>query len=250
MATFLTALVLLTGSASAAEPLFVYAGAGFRLPIEDAAEVYEQRTGVQVRTTFAGSGCLLAQAELAGRGDVFIPGELHYLAQAEERGATHPKHKRYEIAWLTPTLAVAKGNPKGIHGLEDLTRSEVKVGLGDPTSVAVGIAAESWIAAATTEPVREAIHANVRSRAINVNELGSWVTLGALDVVVVWDATVPLFPRLEAVGEPALAHATRITGGVLATSKRPDDARAFLDFLASPEGAAIFEARGYRTEAP
>lgn len=240
----LAVLLLAPGAALAGEPLWLYAGAGFRNPIEEAASVWQERTGTEIRATFAGSGCLLAQAELAGKGDIFIPGELHYLRQAEDRGATHPRHRRFEVAWLTPTIAVARGNPRGVKGLDDLARPDVRVGMGDPESVAVGMAAESWVAAEATDPA--AVRANVKSRSINVNELGSWVSLHAMDAVIVWDATVPLFPQVEAVGEPGLDHATRITGGLLASSKQPDEALAFLDFLVSDEGAAIFRNHGYR----
>src|SRR5262245_2411023 len=89
------AVMLLAGSpalsansdgGSSHEPLLVFAGAGFRSPVEEAARAFTEHTGIPVEATFAGSGCLLAQAELANRGDVFLPGELHYVRDAQERG--------------------------------------------------------------------------------------------------------------------------------------------------------------------
>jgi ABC-type molybdate transport system substrate-binding protein len=120
------------------------------------------------------------------------------------------------------------------------------VGLGDPTSVAVGVATERWMKAELDPEARRAIEANVRTRALNVNELGSQLTLGALDAAVVWDVTIPLFEALESVAPAsALPHRTVITGGVLGLSRQPEIASSFLAFLSGPDGAAIFAAHGY-----
>jgi len=241
----LTLLLPVVGVAGERTTLAVFAGAGFRLPIEAAVEAYEARSSVdvEVEVTFAGSGCLLAQAELAGRGDVFIPGERHYLDQARERDVAGDA---VSIAYLQPVIAVPRGNPASISGLADLGRPELRVGLGDPRSVAVGVATERWMTATLDDATRAAIGANVQTRAINVNELGSQLTLGALDAAVVWDVTVPLFDALEMVApSSATPHRTVISGGVLTFSRHPRESARFLAFLAGPDGAAIFAAHGY-----
>lgn len=233
----------LTGSALACDGLLVYAGAGFRLPIEAAAKAFAVREGFPVETTFAGSGCLLAQAELAGRGDVFIPGELHYLNQACQRKLAS---STISLAYLRPTIAVARGNPRGVNSLDDLARPDVRVGLGDPASVAVGIATEGWIEATLDPTTREEIRRHVRTRALNVNELGAQLTLGAIDAAVVWDATLALFPALEAVPvESSREHRTVICAGALEMSAWPNETQRFLAFLTGPEGRAIFREHGY-----
>lgn len=235
--------VTATGVAESEKPILVYAGAGFRLPVEEAARIFTEREGVEVETTFAGSGCLLAQAELAGRGDVFIPGEYHYLEQAQNRGLAQAA---YRIAYLRPVIAVPKGNPYGIMEPKDLTRPGLRIGLGDQVSVAVGLAAERWLAAVLDPPALAAVHDNVRTRAINVNELGSQLSLAALDAAVVWDATVPLFDRLEAVVSQSSADfRTVITGSVLTMSRRPAESHRFLAYLVSEEGASVFRRFGY-----
>ncbi|MBI5709145.1 MAG: substrate-binding domain-containing protein [Candidatus Eisenbacteria bacterium] len=199
------------------------------------------RRGRVPELTFAGSGCLLAQAELSGRGDLFIPGELLYIEQARARGLAGPP---VPIAVLRPVIAVARGNPLRIRGLADLARRGVRVGLGDPQSVAVGIVAERLLAARRD---RAAILANVRTRALNVNEIGSQIALGALDAGVVWDASVPLFAgKLEAVSPAEMAgERSVVAGAVLATARSRGAAEAFLAFLASEDGAAIFRSYGY-----
>lgn len=240
------ALLLGAGSSLACaeeEPILVYAGAGFRLPIEAAARAFTERTGISIETTFAGSGCLLAQAELAGRGDVFIPGETHYIEQARERKLTG---ESVPLAYLSPVIAVAKDNPHGIRDLRDLARPKLEVGLGDAKSVAVGIAAERWMGLTLDPATIDLIHDNVRARAINVNELGSQLALGALQAAIVWDATIPLFKDIEVVPYDGPPEArTIISGSVLSFSDAKGDAAAFLQFLAGDEGALLFRKHGY-----
>lgn len=225
------------------EPLFIYCCAGFRPPIEEAARIFSESRQVRVEVTYAGSGCLIAQAELAGRGDLFIPGEEHYIVQAQERGLVGEVSR---IAYLRPVIAVRKGNPLGIHGLADLARPSIRLGLGDPKSVAVGLAAERWLEAALSEQTIAAVHANTITRAINVNELGNQIVLGGLDAAIVWDVTVHLFPELEAiVPADSRDHRTVITGSVLEMSTQPDLADAFLEFLTGDGGSAILVSHGY-----
>lgn len=223
--------------------LFVYSGAGFRLPIEEAARVFEERFGIHVDATFAGSGCLLAQAELAGNGDVFIPGELHYLEKARERGVAG---RGVSLAFLRPIILVREGNPFHVADLRDLARPGLRLGLGDPQSVAVGLAAERWLSASLDAATRAAVLERVTTRALNVNELGSQLALGALDAAIVWDATAPLFPNLTTIAPvSSLAHRTIVTGAVLSSSRHPENAGRFLSFLSEEDGRAIFRRFGY-----
>ncbi|HET9886806.1 MAG TPA: substrate-binding domain-containing protein, partial [bacterium] len=209
----------------------------------DAAAAFERSHDTHIELTFAGSGCLLAQAELAGRGDVFIPGEMHYLEKAQERKLAG---EAVRIAYLAPVIAVRQGNPKEVHGLADLSRKGIRIGLGDPKSVAVGVAAERWLRETLGEAGAAAVQSNVTTRALNVNELGSQLTLSAIDAAIVWDVTIPLFPDLQTiVPESAGDYRTVIAGSVLTMSKDPELASAFLSFLTSAEGRAIFLARSY-----
>ncbi|MBK8229738.1 MAG: substrate-binding domain-containing protein [Candidatus Eisenbacteria bacterium] len=226
------------------QAFIIFAGAGFRLPLEEAARVFGDRNGLEIEASFAGSGCLLAQAELLGRGDVFVPGEEIYVDQARSRGLVGATAR---LAFLEPVIAVPKGNPQGIVRLSDLARPGLRLGLGDPSSVAVGLAAERWIDDGLSSPMAAGVRANVRTRALNVNELGSQLALDALDAAVVWNATLPLFAALEAAPvEGGWDHRTVIVGATLNFARHPGEARAFLDFLSGPEGRAIFERHGYQ----
>ena len=241
------AVVMVAGfglsTSSWAGDLFIYCCAGFRPPLEAIAAAFEQRHDVSIEMTFAGSGCLVAQAELAGRGDIFLPGEAHYIANAQNRGIVD---ETTEVAYLRPVIAVRKGNPRQIESLADLAKPGLRIGLGDPKSVAVGVATEGWFAAELDSSTTILVNENVITRAINVNELGNQLALGGIDAAIVWDVTVPLYKELEAIApESGRNHRTVITGGVLKMSRNRELSATFLAFLAGPEGHEILRSFGY-----
>jgi len=224
------------------EALFVYVGAGFRLPVEEAAGRFREQTGIPVELSFGGSGCVLAQASLSRRGDLYMPGEEFFMAQARRRDMIVAERP---IAHMWPVVLVQEGNPLGITGLDDLRRAGLRVGLGDPEATACGIAADALL---QRRGLKAPVAANQIMAALNVNELGTAVALEALDAAIAWDATADLFAAdVDVVAiPPGVGRRTTIPLGILSYSKRPEAARRFLEFMASPEGGvAVFREHGY-----
>ena len=69
-----------------AESLLVYAGAASKPPTEEAAKLYEQKTGVKVELVIGGSGSVLSQMKLAKQGDIYFPGSSDYMEKAKREG--------------------------------------------------------------------------------------------------------------------------------------------------------------------
>jgi ABC-type molybdate transport system substrate-binding protein len=139
---------------------------------------------------------------------------------------------------------VALGNPHGIESLRDLTREDLRVGLGNPEAAAVGRIARTVLA---EEGLWEQVRAALKVEKPTVNELANDLALGALDVVIVWDATLAAYDALEAVRVEALeARPRRVTAGVLEVCRQPARALAFARFLAAQDvGAPVFQAHGF-----
>ena len=70
--------------------------------------------------------------------------------------------------------------------------------------------------------------------------------------MIVWDAMAAYFSESGDVVEIPLDEnvISTVAVGVLNSSKRPDLARAFLDFVASAEGAEVFQRHNYTTKLP
>ena len=113
----------------------MYCAAGMRYPVEEIVQKYEAEYGVQVNLQYGGSNTLLNQLEVNKSGDLYLAGDSSYIRLAEEKGLTA---EAFPLALMKPVIAVQVGNPKNIKGIDDLTRDDVKVALGDPDAAAVG----------------------------------------------------------------------------------------------------------------
>ncbi|UCE48179.1 MAG: substrate-binding domain-containing protein, partial [Phycisphaerales bacterium] len=115
--------------------LLLYCGAGIRPPVEEMIAAFEREHGVKVVADYAGSEVLLSKLKLARKGDLYMPGDKHYVDQAAAEGMILSQQS---VCYFVPTILVRKGNPKNIRGLEDLTTEGVKLGLGNAQACAIG----------------------------------------------------------------------------------------------------------------
>jgi len=213
--------------------------------MEEAAMVFQKRTGIVVELIWGGSGTVLSQMKLARRGDLYIPGSPDFMDKAEKDGLVDPSSKRI-LAYLVPMICVQKGNPLAITGLADLAKDGVRVAIGNPETVCVGLYAVEILARAN---LLKAIHQNIVTYASSCSDTASLLALRKVDAVIGWDVfgrwnpdnieTIPLDPAEL----PRLAYIpAAITRDFC--QNRPA-AQAFIDFLVSPEGKRIFEKWGY-----
>ena len=233
--------LLVFARAAEATTLTVHAGAGIRPPLDELGEMFQRQTGIRVDYSYKGSGCLLADICFSQTGDVYIPGELFYVQQARSRGFIGQERV---VAEMSTVIIAQRGNPRNIQSLRDLSRSGLRVGLGDPQAVAAGRAA---VEALDNAGVRVAVQENVVMTALNVIELGNAVKLRHLDGAIVWDATAALFgDQVASVSMPA-AHRVDcpIPVATLTFAENPREAVQFMNFLASEEGARVFLKHGY-----
>ncbi len=77
-------LAFATGCSQKAEPITVYAGKGLKHAIEDIKNIFEQKTGIPVLITYAGSQTLFNTLQNTHKGDIFIPGSKSYIKKAKK----------------------------------------------------------------------------------------------------------------------------------------------------------------------
>jgi len=198
-------------------------------------------SGQRADLSFGGSQTLLVNAQVSGRGDLYIPGDDGYLRLAREKGLLA---ETIPLARMGPVLAVRKGNPKGIRSLDDLAKPGVKLAMPNPEAAASGkLVKEAFEKAGRWAAVKE------RTTVLKptVNEVANDLKLGSADAGFVWDATVRQYPELEAVTIPELAGITAsISVGILKSSTRPAAALRFARYLASSDrGGPAFAKDGY-----
>ena len=141
-------------------------------------------------------------------------------------------HNRLEIA-------VAKGNPKGIHTLADLARSGLVVVLADP-SVPAGKYAQQALAKAkvTVHPA---------SLEQQVTGVLSKVALGEADAGIVYHSDIVTSGKVDGVAIPDAQNVIAdYPIAVLKAAKSQTGATQFVSFVLSPDGQTLLKAAGFQ----
>ncbi len=244
---FLLALTLLqpwSCSRHDREELLVFSGAASKPAIEEIAEIYKEKTGTRVQVNVGGSGSLLAQIEMSGQGDVYIPGSPDYIEIANEKELIYSDSVEI-IAYLVPGIIVPAGNPAGIKSLHDLTRPGIKVGIGNPESVCLGLYSLEIL---EHNNLLEEVLANTATYAASCSKTANLAVFKRVDAVLGWRVFKDWNPgELEHVGLksdqiPRLAY---IPASIPVHTRNRVAAQKFIDFLLSETGREIYAKYGY-----
>jgi molybdate transport system substrate-binding protein len=178
-----------------------------------------------------------------------MPGDDLYVDLAIERSLADAS-TRLDLAYFIPVIQVKKGNPLGISTLHDLTKPGIRVGLGDPRSVAVGKKTLKILEKSGVDSSK--LTSNLIYHSGTVTELAAAVELGTIDAAIVWDATARNHERTcDTVMIPwnynVLATVPIV---LLKTTNVRKEALAFAAFAASDKGKRIFAACRYTTKLP
>ena len=232
---------------SAVNELLLYCGAGIRPPVQEIAEAFEREHGVKVVTDYAGSEVLLSKIKLARKGDLYMPGDKHYVEQAAQEGMILSQQS---VCYFVPTILVRKGNPQNISSLQDLLADGLKLGIGDSKACAIGRKTKQIFA--KNNIAWEDAQKNVAFQSLTVNELGMQIQAGSLDAVIVWDAIARYYSEHgKEVPIPVKQNViSTVNVGILTFTKDCSLAEEFVKFAASQRGQSIFKRNNYRTDPP
>lgn len=227
--------------------LVAYVGSASKPPTEEAAKIYEQKTGVKVELVFGGSGYILSQMKLAKQGDIYFPGSSDYMEIAKRDGDVFADTEKV-IVYLAPAINVQKGNPHNVRSLKDLTKPGLKVAIANPEGVCVGAYAVEIIEKEFTPKEKAAFRRNLINYTESCEKTATVISLKMADAVIGWSVFQDWDPaRIETV-PLSKEQIPRIGYIPVAISKFTKDraaAHRFIDFLASPEGRAVYARHHY-----
>lgn len=234
-------------SASPGRKLLVFAGAASKPPTEEAARLYEEKTGVKVELVFGGSGYVLSQMKLSKQGDIYFPGSSDYMEKAKRDGDVFADTEKV-VVYLVPAINVPRGNPHNIRALRDLSRAGLRVAIADPETVCVGAYAVEIVEKGLTPEEKAAFRRNLVNYTESCEKTATAVSLRMADAVIGWCVFEHWDPaRIETVPLPK-EQVPRIGYIPVAVSKYTKDraaAQAFIDFLTGPEGRAVYARHRY-----
>jgi len=227
--------------------LLIFVGAGIRPPVAELAEVFASENEVEVVPDYAGSELLMSKIKLAEIGDIYMPGDKHYVDQAAEAGMILLQRS---VCYFVPTILVQKGNPKGITGLADLVKPGIRLGLGDEKACAIGRKCKMIFSKNNIPWVH--VEKNLKYQSMTVNELGIQIQAQSLDAVIVWDAVARYYAEHgDVVPIPKEKNViSTVDAGVLEFTRNRNLAEEFVELACSDRGREIFKRHGYRVDPP
>jgi molybdate transport system substrate-binding protein len=231
----------------AKKPITVAAAANLKAAAEELKKAFEtEHPEVDVALTFGASGTFFAQIQNGAPFDVFLSADREYPAKVIEAKLGAAADERVYafgklVAWMPPASELDL-EKKGLAGLTD--PGVKKIAMANPAVAPFGRATEAAFKAAGIEDV-------VKEKLVlgtSVAQTAQFATTGAADVAFlpysltfgkelaggrIYFVPEKLYPRIEQ------------SGIVLASSKEPALARAFLAFLTGEKGRAILTKYGY-----
>ncbi len=229
----------------AAEELFFFCGAATKVPMTEIVKNYEKETGVKVNVTYSGSGTLLAQMELTKKGDVYLCGSPDYIKIGVRRGLLIEGTDK-TISYLVPAIIVPKENPKNIQKIEDLAKKGVRVGIGNPETVCLGLYATELL---DYNNLLEKVLPNVVVFAKSCSDTAGLCVLKKVDAIIGWDVFESWNPKdvkWIKINKKQIPRLSTIPIAIPVFAKDRRQSENFINYVLSPKkGGKIFKKFGY-----
>ncbi|HEX8862501.1 MAG TPA: molybdate ABC transporter substrate-binding protein [Actinomycetes bacterium] len=190
--------------------------------------------GAKVTFNFAGSQALATQIQQGAPADVFASADTTNMGKVSSQAGT-PKNFASNLL----QIIVAKGNPKGVKGLADLSNPDLKVVLAAP-DVPAGKYAQQALGAqhVTVKPV---------SLEDNVKAVVTKVSLGEADAGIVYVTDVTAGgDKVEGVDIPDSQNVPATYPiAVLKGSSHQAQAQSFMNMVLSDQGQQVLKSFGF-----
>ncbi len=239
-------LILGAGSVAQAQEFLVSAAISLKDAVEELGREF-QRThpGVTLQYNFGASGDLQKQIEAGAPVDLFISAGQRQIDELGKRGLLRAESRRI-FARNVLTLIVPGDSRLDLRGPADLLQPRVqRVVIGNPKTVPAGQYAE--------ESLRNlGILETLRPKLVfaeNVRQALEYVTRGEVDAGFVYSTDAATRAgRIKEAGRPPQESYAPVTypGAIIATSRHPVLAHAFMDLLLSPAGQQILARWGFQ----
>lgn len=159
------------------------------------------------------------------------------------------------------TIMVAKGNPRHVTGLADLGKPDIRLAMPNPAHEGIG----RQIKVALANAGGDALVAKVYET--KVNDGSAYLTMihhrqtpmsimqGCADAGVTWQSEAMFQEQVgNPIGNVAIPDKVNVTaiyaGAQVKGAAHPEAAKAWLDFIRSPEALEIFERYGFKPYKP
>jgi molybdate transport system substrate-binding protein len=229
-----------------AQEITIAAAADLHFALDEIGANFQNESGIRLRVSYGSSGNFYQQLQNGAPFDIFLSANVDYPKKLEAAGLTVPG-SYYEYARGQIVLAVRANSTLDVkQGLKVLLNPAVKkIAIADPNHAPYGMAAVAALKA-------EKVYDQVASKLVtgeNISQTASFVLSGAADVGIIALSLVKAppngapvrFQEIPASDYPPIQQACV----VLKSSKNPELAKKFEDYLRGKQAAEIFRRYGF-----
>ncbi len=240
----IAAVFLFTAAPVRAGEALVFAAASTTEALNEAAAAFAAAGGGQVRGVFAGSSLLAKQIENGAPADLYLSANPAWMDYLLEGGYIAAATRRDLLANRLVVIAPASRSAGDLDVETGLIAAlgAGRLAMGDPDHVPAGIYARQALEAMGLWPAL----ADRLIRTADVRVALHFVARGEADLGIVYASDAIAFDGVRVVGEIDSAHHAPICYPVALVAGRGNDtARQFLEFLVTPQMAALFRRYGF-----
>jgi molybdate transport system substrate-binding protein len=234
-------LLLLATVAQSSSPLTVSAAISLSEALEAVAVAYRAAGGTPVVFNFGGSNALARQIVNGAPVDVFISADEAQMEVVEKADLVRAGTR---VPVVANRLVLVVDSRSRVKAVTDLGVAEIRrIAIGDPVAVPAGVYARQYL-----ERINEWTRLQPKMVPVaNVRAALTAVQNGSADAAFVYATDARIAPALRVVATITGPQAPRIVypGAVVRTSRHPQAAAKFLEFLRTPPALAIFEKHGF-----
>jgi len=242
-----TACCLIFGCGRQEKTLLFFCGSAVRVPMDEIIKNYQAERGVHVQVSYGGSGGLLSQMELARKGDIYLAGSPDYIAIGEKKKLLVP-NSAHKVAYLIPAIIVPKGNPATIRSLDDLARPGLRIGMGNPETVCLGL---YGIELLEYNKCLEPVLKNVAVFAKSCEDTATLAVLKKVDAIIGWDVFTSWNPsevELVAIPPDKIPRIAYIAISIPVFARDTALSQDFIAYVLGEKGRATLNKWGYITD--
>ena len=235
----------LAAPAAMAQDVLVLAAASTKNAVDKLASQFKAKTGLSVTSSFAASSALAKQIENDAPADIFISADLDWMDYLQKRNMIKTD-SRTNLLGNELVVVVPKGTAlkpdlsKGGKLAEQL--GDGRLATGDPSNVPVGKYAK---AALESLGQWKAVEPKL-ARADSVRAALVLVSRGEVPMGIVYRTDAAIDPGVEVAAVfPPDSYPPIVYPAALVAASKSAGAAAFLDYMKSPEGMAVWTEFGF-----
>lgn len=228
------------------DSLTIFCGSANKPAMEEIAARFERAKQIKVHMILGGSGTLLSQIGLSKQGEIYLPGSPDYIAIGKRKKLLIEDSDSI-VAYLVPGIITPADNPKNINNLDDLARPGVRVGIGNPESVCLGLYS---IEILEKNLLLKKVMKHVVTFGGSCSKTANLAALSKVDAILGWRVFHFWNPeRMEyiPIAPERISRISYIPISIPVYTKDINLSRAFIRFVLSPWGRSVYEKHGYIT---